>query len=241
MVALIAFTLACVTWSLWVRRITWHCRWEVAATLNIALQGAAVTLMSPFTSATIGRWLHSLTGHWNLEDYLAHDCYIVAASAIVYNCIGRLGDDDIMRRRFAWAVEKPATICIPLGLAFFTVGNGAHIYQPDFFDVPTDGWLTGYWTIVCGTLLWLLIYSHCALSKVGRDPRNRQMSIAYRIATSAGIIACTVRLVTAYIPSLQLREGGNLVWIFACLCGAIFAVASAYSWSRKVTNLAGAK
>ena len=32
---------------------------ELAATLNSALQGAAVFLMSPFASETIGHWLHT--------------------------------------------------------------------------------------------------------------------------------------------------------------------------------------
>ena len=41
---LIAITLGCIGWSLWIRRVTWSCRWEVAATLNIALQGLAVIL-----------------------------------------------------------------------------------------------------------------------------------------------------------------------------------------------------
>jgi hypothetical protein len=63
---LIAITLGCIGWSLWIRRVTWSCRWEVAATLNIALQGFAVILMSPFASETLGHWLHALTGMWNL-------------------------------------------------------------------------------------------------------------------------------------------------------------------------------
>ena len=71
---LIAITLACVAWSLWIRRVTWTCRWEVAATVNIVLQGAAVLLMSPLASETLGRALCTLTGKWNLEDYLGHDC-----------------------------------------------------------------------------------------------------------------------------------------------------------------------
>ena len=49
--ALIVITLASISWSLWIRRLTWHCRWEVAATLNIALQGCAVALMSPVAAA----------------------------------------------------------------------------------------------------------------------------------------------------------------------------------------------
>jgi hypothetical protein len=76
---LIAITLACIAWSLWIRRVTWTCRWEIAATLNIALQGTARFFMSPFASETLGRALHALSGVWNLEDYIGHDCYVVAA------------------------------------------------------------------------------------------------------------------------------------------------------------------
>jgi hypothetical protein len=93
---LIAITLASISWSLWIRRVTWHCRWEVAATLNIALQGCAVALMSPWASETLGVALHNLTGEWNLQNYIGHDCYVVAASAIVYNALqavcGAAGD-----------------------------------------------------------------------------------------------------------------------------------------------------
>src|ERR1700682_4133955 len=91
--AFTAITLACIAWSLWIRRVTWTCRWEVAATLNIALQGAAVLLMSPLASATIGPALHALTGQWNLEDYIGHDRYFVAAPALVYNALGSVQDD----------------------------------------------------------------------------------------------------------------------------------------------------
>ena len=70
---LLAITIACIGWSLWIRRVTWTCRWEVAATLNIALQGLAVLLMSPLASETVGHWLHALTGKPILvtEFYLA--------------------------------------------------------------------------------------------------------------------------------------------------------------------------
>src|SRR6476620_11877842 len=131
--ALITITLVCVAWSLWIRRLTWSCRWEVAATLNIALQGAAVFLMSPFASETVGQLLHSLTGVWNLEDYIGHDCYVVAASAIVYNALGRLQDDNATQSAFKQYVERPATLCIPLLLAAFSLGNGAKVYRSDFF------------------------------------------------------------------------------------------------------------
>jgi len=230
---LIAITLVCIAWSLWIRRVTWSCRWEVAATLNIALQGIAVLLMSPWASETIGHWLHALTGMWNLEDYIGHDAYIVAASAVIYNALGRLTDDHAMQKSFKLYVERPATICIPLLLATFSLGNGAIIYKPDFFEVPTDFWLNTYWLLLCGTLIYLLVYGARALLVLRQDPRSRLIANVYLVASASGILACTVRIVTAYVTPLQTVEGGTLVWIFACGCGAGFAITSAQSWRMK--------
>ncbi|MDY6870013.1 MAG: hypothetical protein SV966_05495 [Actinomycetota bacterium] len=58
--ALITITVGCMAWSLWIRRLTWNRRWEVAATLNIALQLGAVVPMSPVASETLGLLLHDL-------------------------------------------------------------------------------------------------------------------------------------------------------------------------------------
>lgn len=230
---LIAITLICVAWSLWIRRVTWTCRWEVAATLNVALQGLAVLLMSPFASETVGQFLYNLTGKWNLEDYIGHDCYIVAASAVVYNALGRLQDDHAMQQSFKQYVERPATICIPVLLATFSLGNGAAVYRPDFFQVPTDLWLGVYWTILCSVLIYLLVYGARAILILRRDPRSRRIANIYLAASVSGIIACVVRLVTTFMPELQPVENGRLVWVFACICGAVSALASAHSWRIK--------
>jgi hypothetical protein len=231
---LLVITITCIGWSLWIRRVTWTCRWEVAATLNIALQGLAVLLMSPWASETVGHWLHALTGKWNLEDYLAHDAYIVAASAIVYNTLGRLADDDIMQRSFKNYVERPATLCIPLLLVTFSIGNGARIYAPDFFTVQTDFWLAVYWLLLCGTLIYLLGYGIRATLVLRKDPRSRTIANFYLAASVCGILACVVRITTAFVPALQTVTGSTLlVWLFACMCGAGFALASAHSWRIK--------
>lgn len=231
--SLIAITLCCVAWSLWIRRVTWSCRWEVAATLNIALQGAAILLMSPLASQTVGPLLHSLTGKWNVEDYIGHDCYVVAASAIVYNTLGRLQDDNALQAAFKQYIERPATLCIPLLLATFSLGNGAAIYRADFFDVPTDFWLSSYWLILCGMLIYLLGYGSRALLILRKDPRSRRIANVYLLASVSGIVACTIRIITAYVKPFQALEGGTLVWFFACTCGAGFALASAHSWRIK--------
>ncbi|MBU9764978.1 hypothetical protein FR943_14145 [Mycobacterium sp. TNTM28] len=237
---LILVTLCCIVWSLWIRRVTWSCRWEVAATLNIALQGVAVFLMSPWASETVGPFLHRLTGNWNVEDYLGHDAYIVAASAVVYHSMGRLQDDNAMQRSFKQHVERPATICIPLLLATFSYGNGATIYRADFFQVPTDLWLSVYWIILCGTLIYLLAYGARAMLVLRRDPRSRLIANIYLLASASGLVACSIRTVTVLVPALQPIENGRIVWIFACGCGAIFALASAHSWRIKTRVFTGA-
>ncbi len=230
---LITVTLACIAWSLWIRRVTWSCRWEVAATLNIALQGATVFLMSPFASETVGHWLHAVTGMWNLEDYIGHDMYVVAASAIVYNALGRLQDDHAMQTTFKQYVERPATLCIPLLLAAFSLGNGAAVYSADFFELRTDFWLGAYWILLCSTLIYLLGYGARALLVLRKDPRSRKVANIYLAASVSGMLACVVRIVTALVPSLQPIENGTLVWVFACICGAGFALTSAHSWRVK--------
>lgn len=77
--------------------------------------------------------------------------------------------------------------------------------------------------MLCGTLVYLLAY----LS------RARFIANWYLAASVAGILACIVRITTAYVPVLQALDGGTLVWFFACTCGAGFALASAHSWRIK--------
>jgi hypothetical protein len=232
--ALIIITLASIAWSLWIRRVTWHCRWEVAATLNIALQGCAVALMSPLCAETLGVVLHNITGEWNLQNYVGHDCYVVAASAIVYNAVGRLEEDDALQKSFKQYVERPATLCIPLLLATFSLSYGSRTYASDFFALRTDFWLTVYWLLLCGTLSYLLAFGSRALLVLRKDPRSRNVASLYLVASASGISACVVRMITALIPPLQGPLGAALVWLFACACGAGFALTSAQSWRQKV-------
>jgi hypothetical protein len=232
--ALIIITLASIAWSLWIRRVTWHCRWEVAATLNIALQGCAVALISPWSSETLGVALHNITGEWNLQNYVGHDCYIVAASAIVYNSVGRLEDDHSLQASFKQFVERPATLCIPLLLATFTLSRGSETYARDFFSLHTDFWLSVYWVLLTAMLAYLLVFGSRALLVLRQDPRSRRFANLYLLASASGVAACVVRMTTAVIPPLQGTVSVALVWFFCCACGASFALISAQSWRQKV-------
>ena len=66
-----------------------------------------------------------------------------------------------------------------------------------------------------------------------KDPRSRTIANFYLAASVCGILACVVRITTAFVPALQTATGSTLVWLFACMCGAGFALASAHSWRIK--------
>lgn len=232
--ALIAITLLCIAWSLWIRRVTWTCRWEVAATLNIALQGCAVVLISPWASATLGVWLHRVTGKWNIEDWIGHICYIVAASAIVYNAISRLDDDEALRAKFRSHVEYPATLCIALLLTVLSLSNVSNVYCADFLDARSDGWLAVYWMLLCGFLTYLLVYGSRALLILRRSPSSRTIAGLYLLASASGILACLAGAVISVVPAFQTSRGSLLVWVLAAACGGGFALISAHSWRIKL-------
>ena len=69
-------------------------------------------------------------------------------------------------------------------------------------------------------LIYLLGYGSRALLILRRDPRSRRIANVHLFASAAGIVACAIRIITAYVAPLQAVEGGTLVWFFACTCGA---------------------
>ena len=139
-----------------------------------------------------------------------------------------------MASSFAQRVQFPATLCIPLIIATFALGNGAKVYRPDFLTVPTDSWLIAYWLLLCGTLIYLLGYGSRALLVLRGDPRSRRIANLYLAASASGILACVIRVITAYDTPIPALEGGRLVCLLACTCGAGFALASAHSWRVKL-------
>ena len=159
--------------------------------------------MSPLSANTLGVALHNLTGVWNLQNYLGHDCYIVAASAIVYNALGRIADDHALQTSFKQYIERPATLCIPLLLATFSLSRGSKTYARDFFALPTDFWLSVYWMLLCGTLIYLLAFGFRALLVLRKDPRSTHIATLYLLACGSGIAACAIRIITALVPAIQ--------------------------------------
>ncbi|MGH3530622.1 MAG: hypothetical protein ACRDT5_03020 [Mycobacterium sp.] len=229
MSALITATLAAIFYSLWVRRDTWHSRWEAGASLNIALQGCAVLLMSPWASATLGPPLHHIFGRWNVEDLLGHICLIVAYTAIIHHGLARLADERQLRGLFRRHIEIPLRLGIPLLVAVFIIAN--EDYHADMFPAHVDTiWLGAYWAVLGGLLIYLLGYAGRVLLILREDSRSTTTVDLYLVSAAFGVAANVIQMSTAW-AGIDVTLP---VWLCACLGAIGFAYGSARSWHAKV-------
>ena len=229
MTPLTTLTLGCIIWSLWIRRHTWVCKWEQAATLNILLQGLALFLVTPLSGRTVGKTLCHLTHIHNLDDYIAHNLYLIALGCVVYHILSRLGDDEDFKYRFDRHILRPATLILPLLLALYMMGSGSHKFRPEFFKIPRDHWLTSYWLLLVGTVIYLMVYSCLGLLALNKDKTQRRMVAINLVGLVSGIIACVVRMVTLFLH-IDIEVWVQMFGDF----GAIgFSVSSARSWMVK--------
>jgi hypothetical protein len=229
MSALITATLAAIFYSLWIRRHTWRSRWEAGASLNIALQGCAVLLMSPWASATLGPPLHHIFRRWNVEDLLGHICLIVAVTAIIHHGLARLDDDRHLRTLFRRHIETPLWLSVPLLVAVFIVADEG--YHADLFPAHVSTvWFGAYWLVLGSLLTYLFAYACRVLLILRKDPRSKATVDLYLISAAFGVAATVIQVTTA-------EAGIDItlpVWLCACLGAIGFAYGSARSWHAKV-------
>lgn len=229
MSGLIIITLAAIFYSLWIRRHTWRSRWEAGASLNIALQGCAVLLMSPWASANLGPPLHDIVGRWNVEDLLGHVCLIVAVTAIIDHGLTRLADERQLRILFRRHIQAPLELGVPLLVAVFIIADEG--YHPDMFPAHVSTvWLGAYWLVLGGLLIYLFGYAGRLLLILREDSRSRATVDLYLISAGFGVAANLIQMITAW-AGIDVTLP---VWLCACLGAIGFAYGSARSWHAKV-------
>ncbi|OBI49860.1 hypothetical protein A5707_15950 [Mycobacterium kyorinense] len=227
--ALITATLAAIAYSLWIRRHTWRSSWEAGATLNVALQGCAVLLMSHWAAAVLGPPLHRIFGLWNVQHLLGHICWIFAVTAIIQHGLARLANETHVRGLLRKFVARPVWLVVPLLVAVFVIADEGH--HPDMFAAPvTDVWLGVYWLVLGGLLIYLLGYAVQVLLILRTDPRSTTTVDLYLISAGFGVVAHVIQIGTAWAHIDVTLP----VWLCACLGAIGFAYGSARSWQAKV-------
>ena len=75
--------------------------------------------------------------------------------------------------------------------------------------MPTDFWLNLYWLMLCGMLMYLLGYGIRAHTGAAQGPAFATVANFYLASSVCGILACVVRITTAFVPALQTAAGST--------------------------------
>ena len=136
-----------------------------------------------------------------------------------------------MRQRIVPVLWHP----LVLGTAalYFLFWHSVVTYHPgnDLFQLGHDGWLGTYFTL----LFALLIYygglnAWIALAHLRGDPRAKPVALTWLVCVGLGAAAMAAWLVP-WLGWTAWYDWGRLIM---CLAVAVFAVASARSWQRKL-------
>lgn len=236
--------------QLFLGRAVWVRRWTLSAlsdqakltertiTVSLLLQLAGLFLMSPLSAATVGHVLHAVCGHWNLDAWAGHGCYMGAVGMFGVSVGSRL---DISSNQLRWAykryVERPTTIVAPITLALLVESPSADKPWPDLFDCPTDYWMDAYWTLLCAFFIFVLVNITRVLVILRRDPRNRSTATVYIAASVAAIVACAAHAVTTWTDD----NYGHWFWIAGSGVAVVFGYAASRSWRLKLRRMIGTR
>ena len=226
---LIAVTMALVVRSLWIRRDTWRSRWEIGASLSVALQGCALLLMSPWAANILGQHLHRALGRWNVQHLLGHICLIVAVTALIRHVLIRFTNQPQVTTLFSRQVLRPVRLGVPLLAVLFVAADERD--HPDLLTAHVgNAWLSAYWLLLGALLLYLLNYAARVLLIIRGDARSRPVVNVYLLALGSAVVAGVLRLGSVW-AGIDITL---LVWLFTCLSLGGFACGSAQSWQAKI-------
>lgn len=227
------FTLVIIICSLWIRRITWHSRWESTITLSIALFGTGLILTTSLATATIGPLLTNYVGQPNFENYIGHVCVIAGSAAFVHGLLIRFAYGDELRPKLRRFIEIPMTTGALLLLAIYFIGKTGYVMEGgDSFYADL------YHIVLCAMVIYLLGYAGRALLELRTHPTHQVMADLYLFGCVSGIGACGVRMADRVAPPVQAFAGGtHMVAILTTLWMGSVASAAAYSWNQKTRPL----
>jgi hypothetical protein len=227
-IACYTIALIAVAWAVRVRRACWRIPLERTTTSAIAQLGVALVLISPAAQPVLGRLLWEVTGRWHVDDLLGH---MLALGALVSSNLAGMMRMPSMRQRIVPLLWHPLVVGTAVLMMLFWHSVVSHNPGNDLFQLGHDGWLGTYFA-----LLWtLLVYygglnAWVALAHLRGDPRAKPVALTWLVCVGLGAGAMAGWL----FPWLGWTAWYDWGRLTMCLAVAVFAVASARSWQRKL-------
>jgi hypothetical protein len=231
--SILVAALLIAAWALWVRRSSWGCRWEGGPTIAMFSAAMAAYLCSPHASKRIGTPIHTLTGWWNVEDYLGHMFGVLGACVAVYMCLVRLADLESVQAYYTQWVVRPVTVTVVLMQAAWVLSPAGESPAARFESLEASPWLVSYWTLVCGTAIYLLAFAGRIVWHL-RGMSVIQAALNMYLVTFGMTIAFLALLHWNVVTPFDIR---NVAWTLGYLCVCMWAITPAYSWLRRSKRL----
>jgi len=229
-------TLLCSIFTIYQRRITWHCRGEQGITTSIVLQALSIVMQVPPFNNILGALAYRLTGQYNLEAFIGYGLALGSIGAVAHHFHAMIDDDDELARGFKHNVELPTIAGLALMFAFLQSGAGVAIDDSLFYLAPHDVWLQAYWVTFFLTATWILGYAIDAIKILREYPSSRRVMTVYLCAAYSGVIAIAVRTIQAicHPAFLHASLGLAVASVFGCAAMLLWTVGAAYSWTRRL-------
>jgi hypothetical protein len=232
-IACYAIALTAAARAVWVRRGCWRIPFERTTTSAIVQLGVALVLIAPCMEPITGWLLWEVTGRWHVDDLLGH---MLELGALVSSNIAGMMRMPSMRQRIVPLLWHP--LVVGTAVLYFLFCHSVVTHNPgnDLFQLGHDGWLSVYYT-----LLWtLLVYygglnAWVALAHLRGDPRAKPVALTWLVCLGLGVGAMAGWL----FPWLRWTAWYDWGRLTMCIAVAVFAVASARSWRRKLAAWRG--
>lgn len=195
-------TTAITLWALWIRRSAHSHPWEGAPTVTVATAGAAAFMTNAVASKFVGRPLYEATGLANLEDVIGHAFGIACVSAACYMLLARFGDDLTLRIEFRRRILVPVAVLWPTMFACYLVSEGSTTYGERFAMLTIHSvWLSMYWTLLTGVLLYLLALATLMLLRLRKEDGRCLVTNMYLATFLMMMVFLMVRFVHIMTPA----------------------------------------
>lgn len=214
--------------ALWLRRSTFRIPWELAGSLNVAMQAGEIILLCAPVAHRVGPWLHAVTGLWNMEDLTAHLLYIGGMAAMSVLVVSRLDMTiDEFRHFIRTRIELPGIFFVTIvATVFACAGYGER--DLDLILMTQTLWSRAYFLLYIFAVGYLLTFAIPALLVIRRDRRQTRVANAYLGAVGVTILTCVALLADA-IPAVT--------WFMVRAESAGYAFAAWYGWHVRIVNL----
>lgn len=233
-IACYTVALTAAAWAMWVRRATYRNTWERSTTFAIVQLALAVVLIAPESEPVLGRLLWEVTGRWHVDDLLGN---ILELGAFVSSNLAGLLRMPSMRHRIVPLLWHPLVVGTAVLMALFWQTELSHNPIHDMYEI--DGphpWLNVYFAVHWSLLIYYGgLIAWVALAHLRGDPRAKPVAVTWLVCVGLGAGAGVGWL----LPWLHRSGGYDWGRITMCLAVAAFAVASARSWQRKLSQWRG--